>query len=103
MGNTTRNAIKTDRFLEPIQISARMTKEATGTDLTRTMTGSSKSFKNGKRQAALPVRMPARNAPKNPVLILPKVRPIVLQNSAVEICAISAPATSAGPTRMMEL
>jgi len=57
MGNTTRKAIKTDKFSEPTQIRASMTKEATGTDFIRDISGSSKSLKRGKRHAAPPARM----------------------------------------------
>ena len=69
MGKTTRKLIKTERFFEPAQISARITKDATGTDLTKAMAGARNSLRTGRENASLPIRSPAKNAARNPAEI----------------------------------
>ncbi|GLB27430.1 hypothetical protein LXJ15735_36710 [Lacrimispora xylanolytica] len=86
MGNTTKKAINRDRFSDPIQISASIIKDATGTDFKNNMGGSKKSSRRGKRKAAPPVTMPAAKERKKPRLIFPKEKAMVFQNSMVRIC-----------------
>jgi hypothetical protein len=84
MGNTTIKETNKDRFSDPIQISAKIIKEATGTDFKNEIGGCKKSSSKGKRQAAPPVMMPAAKARKKPRLIFPKENAMVFQNSIVK-------------------
>jgi hypothetical protein len=80
-----------------------MTKEATGTDFIRDISGSSKSLKRGKRHAAPPARIPEPKAIRNPRLIFPKERAMVNQKPGFAPWTHKAWITSKGPTSMMLL
>ena len=82
MGNTTRNPIITERFSDPAQINASITKEATGTDFISAIRGDRKSPMRGYWQAAVPAKIPTAKAERNPRLIFPKEKPMVIQKSA---------------------
>ncbi len=81
MGSTTVKEMITERFFEPIQMRARITKEATGTDFVREITGDRKSLIREKRQAAVPSIIPDKKARRNPRLILAKEQMTVFQKS----------------------
>ena len=66
MGSTIRNAIKADSRRADSQISARMIKLATGTDLTVTISGRSRASISGSRAASTASSAPSRNPAKKP-------------------------------------
>ena len=80
-----------------------MTKDATGMDFIREMTGASSSFKRDRRKAAVPASRPAAKARKNPRMIFPEEQAMVFQKSAVTAREARVFNTSAGPVSRMEL
>lgn len=92
-----------DRFLEPAQINASITKDATGMDFNKVITGSSNSLKTGKQYPALPSARPAAKAIRNPALIFPKDEMMDCQNSSEGIRLPRAFTASHGPTMIIGL
>ena len=103
MGTTTRKEIKTDRFSDPIQISARMTKEATGTDRIISIGGFKNSFTRGKAQPRLPRRIPRQKALKNPRQMRREEWNRLSQKSPSFNSPASVSAMSKGPAKIILL
>ena len=95
--------MKTARFPDPIQIRARMTKEATGMDFISRITGSASSRNKKKRYAMAPAAMPQKKAARNPRLILPKDRPMEIQKPGEGMRDKKDFPTSRGLTKRMGL
>ena len=91
-----RKEIKTDRFLEGIQIRQRIIKEATGVDFTAVSTGFTRISTVRNKNASTARRIPSIKAMENPSTILPKLNPAECQKSPVKISSKSLRITETG-------
>ena len=91
-----RKEIKTDRFLEGIQIRQRIIKEATGVDFTAVSTGFTRISTVRDKNASTARRIPSIKAMENPSTILPKLNPAECQKSPVKISSKNLRITETG-------
>jgi hypothetical protein len=99
IGKTTRKAMNMERFLEPIHMSASITKDATGTDFITDIIGDRSSLTTENLKASIPIAIPRRKAPRKPAPIFPIEEAMEIQKSALTNCPARDSITSTGPTK----
>lgn len=96
-----RKEIKTERFLEGIQISTKIIKEATGIVLAKRIRGVKSSRTRLKRDDSAASKEPAKTPHKKPVEIRSNEKPMDFQKAAVRVSSKSLLRTATGDTRRM--
>ena len=94
-----RNEIKTDKFLDGIQIRHRMIKEATGVAFITMINGSISTSTAKKAEESAARTVPRIKARENPSIILTKLNATDFQKSPITINSVSLFITETGDAR----
>ena len=98
-GKTIRNEIKTDKFLDGIQIRHKIINEATGVAFMTMINGSISTSTAKKAQESAARTVPRSRARENPRMILPKLNATDFQKSDSTISSVSLFITETGDAR----